>query len=90
MLGSVVVILNMFIEPKELEKVTETLTSMPEVLDIYEVTGEYDLVSLVRTESISTFREFLKNKILRIKGVRSTVTSVVLHTHKKEGKLISG
>jgi len=81
--------LNIFVESKELDKVTEALVKLPEVTDIYEVTGEYDLVTLVATETISSFRDFLKNKILTIDGIRSTVTAMVIYTHKREGKLIS-
>jgi len=81
--------LNIFVESKELDRVTEALMKLPEVTDVYEVTGEYDLVTLVTTDTISSFREFLKNKVLKIDGLRSTVTAVVIYTHKREGKLIS-
>jgi len=81
--------LNIFVESKELDRVTEALVKLPEVTDVYEVTGEYDLVTLVTTDTISSFREFLKNKVLKIDGLRSTVTAVVIYTHKREGKLIS-
>jgi len=81
--------LNIFVESKELDRVTEALVKLPEVTDVYEVTGEYDLVTLVATDTISSFREFLKNKILKIDGVRSTVTAMIIYTHKREGELIS-
>jgi len=81
--------LNIFVESKELDRVTEALVKLPEVADVYEVTGEYDLVTLVTTDTISSFRDFLKNKVLKIDGVRSTVTAMVIYTHKREGKLIS-
>ena len=50
--------------------------------ELYEVTGEYDIVALVSAASIEEFRDFLKYKILKIKGVRSTVTSVVFDAPK--------
>jgi len=81
--------LNIFVESKELDRVTEALVKLPEVTDVYEVTGEYDLVTLVATDTISSFREFLKDKVLKIDGVRSTVTAMIIYTHKREGKLIS-
>lgn len=80
---------NIFVESKELDRVTEALVKLSEVTDIYEVTGEYDLVALVITDTISSFRDFIKNKILKIDGIRSTVTAMVIYTHKREGKLIS-
>lgn len=83
------VFLNLFVESKELDHVTENLIKLPEVVDVYEVTGEYDMVVTLRVENILAFRELLKNKVLRINGVKSTVSSVVLYTHKHEGKIVS-
>ncbi|HYY91419.1 MAG TPA: Lrp/AsnC ligand binding domain-containing protein [Candidatus Dormibacteraeota bacterium] len=83
------VFLNLFVESKELENVAQSLVKLPEVTDVYEVTGEYDIVSMLRVESILAFRNVLKDRILRINGVRSTVSSVVLYEHKREGKTAS-
>ena len=85
----IVVLLNVFVESQELEAVTQALEKLPQVTNLYEVTGEYDLVALLKTDSISGFRELLKNKILRIKGIRSTVSAVIIHTHKNEGKSVA-
>jgi DNA-binding Lrp family transcriptional regulator len=83
----IVVHLNIFVESQELERVAQTLRDFPEVTDVFEVTGEYDLVALIETDSITSFRKLLKDKILGVKGIRSTVSAVVIHTHKKGGKL---
>jgi DNA-binding Lrp family transcriptional regulator len=83
------ILLNVFVESNELERVTKALEKLPEVTDLYEVTGEYDLVAFMRTDSISDFRNLLKNRILRIKGIRSSVSAVVIHTHKREGKAVA-
>jgi DNA-binding Lrp family transcriptional regulator len=83
------VFLNLFVESKEIDHVTESLVKLPEVVDVYEVTGEYDIVVTLKVGDILGFRELLKNKVLKIPGVKSTVSSVVLYTHKHEGKLVS-
>src|SRR6266581_5844151 len=83
------VFLNLFVESKELEMVTDRLVKLSEVNDVYEVTGEYDVVCLLRTESILAFREVLKNKVLKIPGVKSTVSAIVLYTHKRDRKAVS-
>ncbi len=83
------VFLNLFVESRELESVTESLVKLPEVTDVFEVTGEYDIVVMLKVENILAFRELLKNKVLKIDGVKSTVSSVVLYTHKREGRLVS-
>ena len=82
------VILNLFVDSKELEMVINTLVKLPEVTDVYEVTGEYDIVCLLRTENILAFREILKNKVLKIPGVKSTVSAIVLYTHKRDRKQV--
>jgi len=81
--------LNLFVESKEIDHVTEALVKLPEVVDVYEVTGEYDIVVTLKVDNILGFREILKNKVLKISGVKSTVSSVVLYTHKHEGKPVS-
>jgi len=83
------VFLNLFVESRELERVTESLVKIPEVTDVFEVTGEYDIVVMLKVDNILAFRELLKNKVLKIGGVKSTVSSVVLYTHKREGQLVS-
>ena len=89
MVKEVRVFLNLFVESKELEGVTQSLVKLPEVTDVYEVTGEYDIVCMLKVENILAFRNVLKDKVLKINGVRSTVSSVVLYEHKREGKLVS-
>ena len=84
--AGVVVILNIFVQSKELERVAKRLLELPEVKDLYEVTGEYDIVATVETKDIAAFRAFIKEKILAIDGIRSTVSAVILYTHKKDGK----
>lgn len=83
------VFLNLFVESKELEGVTQALVKLPEVTDVYEVTGEYDIVCMLKVDDILHFRNVLKDKVLKITGVKSTVSSVVLFEHKREGERVS-
>ncbi|WEU40088.1 MAG: Lrp/AsnC ligand binding domain-containing protein [Candidatus Odinarchaeum yellowstonii] len=82
------VVINVYVVSEKMDYVVDKLKLLPEVVDLYEVTGESDIITLVRTEDIGEFRDFLKNKLMKIEGVRSTVTSVVLHKHKREGVII--
>ena len=52
------------------------------VTEIYEVTGEFDIVILVNASDIEELRDLLKNKIMKIKGIKSTVSSIVLKSHR--------
>jgi DNA-binding Lrp family transcriptional regulator len=74
---------NLFIDPTQKAQVINALSKLENIEDIYEVKGEFDIVSTVSTASLEEFRTILHNKILKIKGVKSTVITVVLKTHKR-------
>jgi len=64
-----------------MDEVVCALKGIPNIEELCDVTGEFDIVSLVSARDIDEFRDILKNKIMKISGVRSTVSSVVLHKH---------
>ena len=65
-----------------MDDVVQALAQLSNVEELYEVTGEFDIVTLVSAADIEEFRDFVKNKLLKIKGVKSTVTSIVLNAPK--------
>jgi DNA-binding Lrp family transcriptional regulator len=73
---------DIFVDSPTLDDVVKALSKLTNVEELYEVTGEFDIVSLVSAADIEEFRDFLKNKILKIPGVKSTVTSIVLNAPK--------
>jgi DNA-binding Lrp family transcriptional regulator len=83
---------DIFVESPSLDDVVKSLNQLPNVEEIYEVTGEFDIVTLVSAADIEEFRDFLKNKLLKIKGIKSTVTSIVLSAAKghRNGHTITG
>ena len=74
--------MDIFVDSPTMDEVVLALGRLPNVEELYEVTGEFDIVTLVSASDIEEFRDLLKNKILKIHGVKSTVTAIVLHTHK--------
>ena len=85
-MGRVVAFVNIFVESPSMASVLEELQRLPNLEELYEVTGEFDIVSIFSTNDIEEFREILVNKIRKIKGVRSTVTDIVLHSHKSRAR----
>ncbi len=73
---------DIFVESQLMDEVIQALFTIEDVEELYEVTGEFDIISLVSASDIEEFREVLKNKIMKIHGVRSTVSSIVLKAHK--------
>jgi DNA-binding Lrp family transcriptional regulator len=73
---------NLFVDPSQKEQVIDALSKLENIEEIYEVKGEFDIVSIVSASSVEEFRNVLQEKINKIKGVKSTITSVVLKAHK--------
>jgi DNA-binding Lrp family transcriptional regulator len=73
---------NIFVESPEMDNVLEALGKLENLKELYEVTGEFDIVTLVSAADIEEFRDILKNRIMKIKGIKSTVSSIVLKAHK--------
>lgn len=65
-----------------MDDVVTALKKLDNLEELYEVTGEFDIVTLLSASDIEEFRDVLKNRIMKIKGVKSTVSSVVLMAHK--------
>ncbi len=71
-----------FVESHLFDEVASSLSKLKNVEELYEVTGEFDIVMLVSAEDIEQFRNTLKNEIMKIPGVKNTVSSIVLDAHK--------
>lgn len=73
---------DIFVESAHIDNVVQALSNLDNLEELYEVTGEFDIVTLVSAADIEEFRDILKNKIMKIQGIKSTVSSMVLMAHK--------
>ncbi|HEX6958792.1 MAG TPA: Lrp/AsnC family transcriptional regulator [Ferrovibrio sp.] len=58
-----------------------------EILECYSVTGEADFVLRIVAPDLKAFADFLTQRLLRIPGVRSVRSSIVLHRIKQTTEL---
>ena len=73
---------NIFVESPQMNSVLAALSKLKDIEEVYEVAGEYDIVTLVSTSTIEEFRDILQKQIMKIKGVKSTITTIILQPHK--------
>jgi Lrp/AsnC family leucine-responsive transcriptional regulator len=66
-----------------LEKFGETLASIPEVVEAYLVSGEYDYLLRVAVKDTKDYERLLRERLYKIKGVRHSKSSFVLRTLKR-------
>jgi DNA-binding Lrp family transcriptional regulator len=79
-------IFHVFVEPGKLEDVGETLARIPENIDVYEVTGEFDIIATAKANDLHQLRSLISERLMKMHGVKAVTTSVVLHTYKLNGK----
>ncbi len=73
---------NIFVDQSQKQKVLQALSELKGIEEVYDVTGEYDIVSLVSASCIEEFRTIIHEKIMKIKGIKSTIITVILEPHK--------
>ena len=73
---------NIFVEPSEKQNIVASLSKIDSLEEVYEVAGAYDIVSLVSASCLEEFRDVLQKKIMKIKGIKSTITTIILEPHK--------
>jgi Lrp/AsnC family leucine-responsive transcriptional regulator len=66
-----------------LEKFGETLAAIPEVVEAYLVSGEYDYLLRVAVKDTRDYERLLRERLYKIKGIRHSKSSFVLRTLKK-------
>jgi len=73
---------NIFTDTAQIDEVVEALRKLENIEEVYEVAGQYDIVTLVSTSTLEEFRDILQKQIMKIKGVKSTISTIILDTHK--------
>ncbi len=84
LLGYNVTAIIMFsVEGPYLEEIESVLSSNPNIIALYDTTGDYDVVAIARFRSIQELDRFIKG-VLKNPRIRKTITSVVLRVVKEE------
>lgn len=73
-------------DPMKYAEILERLKSIPDVYEVYDVTGEYDAVVKLRSGSREELASLIDD-IGKIPGVSATLTMIVLKTVKEESKV---
>jgi Lrp/AsnC family transcriptional regulator, leucine-responsive regulatory protein len=66
-----------------LEHFGQLLADLPEVIEAYLTTGEYDYLVKVAVESTAGYERFLREKLYRLPGIRHSRSSFALRCLKK-------
>jgi DNA-binding Lrp family transcriptional regulator len=80
--GKLFAFIDIFVESQQMQDVIDSLSKLESLEELYEVTGEFDLTIMVSASDIEELRDILKNKIMKVEGIKNTVSSIVLKAYK--------
>lgn len=72
----------MNVERGKVPATAKRLADMDEVVDVYSVAGDYDLVALVQSEEYERLAEIVTEKLQAIEAVRRTTTLMAFRNYK--------
>jgi DNA-binding Lrp family transcriptional regulator len=67
----------------KITEIAEHLAAMPEISEVYSVTGTFDLVVIVRTRSNDDVADLVTSKLGPIDGILQTDTMLAFKTFSK-------
>ena len=73
--------------PVSQRTVAEEIARFPEVQEVHIITGDWDLLVKLRTESVDAVGKFVVDKLRLIEGLEKTLTCMVFETVKETTKI---
>lgn len=72
----------MNVQRGQVPKTAKQLAEMDEVVDVYSVAGDYDLVAIVQTEEYERLAEVVTEKLQLLDAVIKTTTLMAFRSYK--------
>jgi DNA-binding Lrp family transcriptional regulator len=67
----------------KVNEVAEQLADMPGISEVYSVTGNYDLVAIVRVNTNEELAELVTSELVKIDGIVKTDTMLAFKAYSK-------
>ncbi len=64
-------------------EIFEKLFELPEVKEVYMVYGVHDIIAVIEADTMDALRSLITEKIRKMDGVKSSMTSIVVMAKKK-------
>lgn len=77
-------------DEKVLDDFGAAIAQIPEILEVYLMTGDYDYLLKVSVPDTRAFEQFLRKKLYALPGIRQSRTSFTLRCLKKNNSYIPG
>jgi DNA-binding Lrp family transcriptional regulator len=68
---------------QRIPEVAETIAEIPEVSEVYSVTGEFDMVAMVRVRTHDQLADVIPGRLNKVSGVTHTETHIAFRTYTR-------
>jgi len=85
---NMIAIVGIRVEPEKREKIIQSLIRYEGIIELYEVTGSYDLIAKIVARDIEHLRDLLA--VPGIQGILGTESMIILSSYDLVGKLFGG
>ena len=69
---------------QELEEFEKTMSDLKEVLECHHITGKYDYLLKISVRDMTEYRQFIMDRISKIKNIDNITSSIALKEVKKD------
>ena len=76
-------IVNVRCEVDRIPEIAETIARLPGVTEVYSVTGDFDLVAMVRVREHDELADAIAGRLNKVPGVLSTDTHIAFRTYSR-------
>jgi len=76
-------IILMNVKRDRVNAIAEQLASMADISEVYSVTGNYDLVALVRAENNDALAALVTDQLVNIEGIEKTDTMLAFKAYSR-------
>jgi DNA-binding Lrp family transcriptional regulator len=73
----------MEVEPASIPETAQSLADLADVSEVYSVTGEFDLVALVRVRQYEQIADVIPGRLNKVAGVTHTETHIAFRTYSQ-------
>ena len=70
-------------EIQRIPEVAETIARIPEVSEVYSVTGEFDMVAMVRVRAHEELADVIPGRVNKVPGVTHTETHIAFRAYSR-------
>jgi DNA-binding Lrp family transcriptional regulator len=70
-------------EIHRIPEVAETIAQLPSVSEVYSITGDYDLLAIVRVRTHDELADVIPGGLNRVEGIIATQTHVAFRTYSR-------